>query len=92
MKCNKQEVNSTLFTINYKKELVKFKTDLFSKRKMNLNEFAIVVLGINPISTEIIAMYIGKMGFDTYNKGLYDITITKKNRNGIQGRIRYNEK
>lgn len=80
----------SIFVINYKKGIVKFKPKLVSKKTMSLKEFAVSILGIDPISTEIIAMYIGKLGYDTYNKGLYDITIIKKVRNGIRGQIKYN--
>lgn len=90
MKCN--DNMSSLFVINYKKKNVKFKPKLANKKSMGLTEFAISILGIEAISTEIIAMYIGKLGFETYNKGLYDIIIIKKTRNGIKGRIRYNRK
>lgn len=92
MKCNKEENKCSTFVINYKTEKVKFNPKMFSKSKMSLKEFALVALGIDPISTEIIAMYIGKLGFDTYNKGIYDITITKKTRNGIKGTIEINDK
>lgn len=78
---------SSVFVINYKKKIVKFRPKICNKNKMGLKEFAITVLGIDPISTEIIAMYIGKLGFDTYNKGFYKLTITKKVKNGIKGRI-----
>lgn len=91
MKCNDNSAFS-VFSINYKKKTVKFKPKLLNRKVMSLKEFALSVLGIDPISTEIIALYIGKMGFDTYNKGLYEITITKKVKNGIKGTIRLNEK
>lgn len=90
MKCNKKE-NCVAFTIDYKKKIAKFKTELFNKKVMSLKEFAIYFLGIDPISTEIIALYIGKMGFDTYNRGHYKITINKKIRNGIKGTIQIYE-
>ena len=54
---------------------------------MSLKEFAITVLQIEPVSTEVIAMYIGKLGFDTYNKGKYEIEVLKKKKNGIKGKI-----
>lgn len=89
MKCN--DVNlSSIFVINYKRKCVKFKPKLLNKKVMGLKEFALTILGIDPISTEIIAMYIGKLSFDTYNKGFYEITIEKKIKNGIKGRIKYN--
>ena len=91
MKCKSNELTSS-FVVDYKKGIAKFKNKIFSKKKMDLKEFAIVVLGINPLSTEIIAMYIGKMGFETYNKGIYEITIMKKKRNGIKGIIKVNKK
>ena len=90
MRCN--EKNSSLFIVNYKKKVVKFKPPLFDKKVMSLNEFALTVLGIDPISIEIIAMYIGKLGYDTYKEGKYNITILKKIRNGIKGKIEYKEK
>ena len=92
MKFIKEENKCTAFVINYRNEKVKFKPKMFSKSKMSLKEFALVALGIDPVSTEIIAMYIGKLGFDTYNKGAYNITIVKKTRNGIKGIIEINEK
>lgn len=87
MKCSK-EVKCSRFKINYKKEIVQFSEKIFVKKVMSLNEFAITILGIDPISTEIIAMYIGKMGFDTYNKGIFDITFEKRTRQGINGIIK----
>ena len=54
---------------------------------MSLKEFAISILQIEPVSTEVIAVYIGKLGFDIYNKGKYDIEILKKKKNGIKGKI-----
>lgn len=89
MKCS--ESDSTFFVVNYKKKTVKFKPKLLDKKIMSLKEFALTILGIDPISTEIIAMYIGKLGYDTYKKGKFDITITKKIRNGIKGIINCNE-
>jgi hypothetical protein len=65
---------------------------MFSRNFMGLKEFAITVLGIDPISVEIIALYIGKKGFDTYNKGIYTITILKKTKDGIKGIIEINKK
>ena len=92
MKCN-DIVKSSSFEINYKKEIVKFKEKIFKKNKMGLREFAITVLQIEPISSEIIAMYIGKMGFDVYNKNeRFNIVFTKKKKNGIKGKIEVNEK
>jgi len=91
MKCNEGQTSS-LFVVNYKKKTVKFKSKIFNKKEMSLKEFALGVLGIDPISTEIIAMYIGKIGFETYNKGIYEITITKKTKNGIKGIINFNKK
>jgi len=92
MKCNTNEMLSSVFIVNYNKGSVKFKNKIFSKKKMDIREFAIVVLGIHPISTEVIAMYIGKMGFETYNKGLYEISIIKKTRTGIKGIVKVNKK
>lgn len=89
MKCS--ENNSTFFVVNYKKKTVKFKPKLLDKKVMSLKEFALAVLGIDPISTEIIAMYIGKLGYDTYKKGKFNVTIIKKVRNGIKGIINCNE-
>ena len=87
MKCN-ELVNSSSFKINYNKETVKFKDNVFDKKKMGLKEFAITVLQIEPVSIEIVAMYIGKLGFDVYNtKGKYSIMFKKKIRNGIKGCI-----
>lgn len=92
MKCN-DIVNSSSFKINYKKEAVKFRENIFEKKKMGLKEFAITVLQIEPVSIEIVAMYIGKLGFDVYNtRGKYSIMFSKKTRNGIKGRIILNEK
>ncbi len=92
MKC-KGNVKSSTFQIDYKKGTVKFKGDVFSKNKMSLKEFAITVLQIEPISTEVIAVYIGKLGFDVYNsKGSFNIVFNKKKRNGIKGKIEVNEK
>jgi len=91
MKCNKDILN-TSFKIDYKKELVNFKGKIFGKKKMGLKEFAITILQIEPVSKEIIAMYIGKLGFDVYNKsGKFSIIVTKKTKNGIKGNIDYNE-
>lgn len=89
MKCS--ENNSTFFIVNYKKKTVKFKPKLLDKKVMSLKEFALTILGIDPISTEIIAMYIGKLGYDTYKKGKFNVTIIKKVRNGIKGIINCNE-
>jgi hypothetical protein len=89
MTCN--EKNTSLFVVNYKKKSVKFKPALFDKKVMSLNEFALTVLGIDPISIEIIAMYIGKLGYDTYKEGKYNITILKKIRHGIKGKLEYKE-
>ena len=87
MKCN-ELVNSSSFKINYNKEIVKFKNNIFDKKKMGLKEFAITVLQIEPTSIEIVAMYIGKLGFDVYNtKGKFSIMFKKKTRNGIKGCI-----
>lgn len=89
MKYNKDS-NVSTFKLNYRSEKVKFRKKIFSKKEMSLKEFSLVVLGIEPISKEIIAMYIGKMVFSTYNKGSYKITITKKTKNGIRGIININ--
>lgn len=86
------EVSSSNFEINYKKGIVKVDKTFFKKKKMSLKEFAISVLQIEPISTEIIAMYIGKLGFDVYNKGKYNIQIIKKKKNGIKGKITIKER
>lgn len=92
MKCNQNKQNSS-FEINYKKEIVKFKSDIFEKKSMGLKEFAITVLQIEPVSTEVVAMYIGKLGFDVYNsKGKFNIMFNKKTKNGIKGKIEINEK
>lgn len=91
MKCS-ELVNSSSFKINYSKEVVKFKENIFDKKKMGLKEFALTVLQIEPVSIEIVAMYIGKLGFDVYNtRGKYSIMFKKKIRNGIKGRIMVNE-
>ena len=93
MKCNKDNKNSSSFEVNYKKECVVFKENIFEKKKMGLKEFAITVLQIEPISTEVVAMYIGKLGFDVYNsKGKFNIMFCKKTKNGIKGIIEVNEK
>lgn len=92
MKCS-EEVFSSSFKIDYKKEMVKFKENVFDKKRMGLKEFAITVLQIEPVSIEIIAMYIGKLGFDVYNtRGKFSIMFSKKTRKGIKGRILLNEK
>ena len=92
MKC-KDGLKSSSFKINYNKEIVKFKDKVFDKKKMGLKEFAITVLQIEPISIEIIAMYIGKLGFDVHNcNGKYSVVVTKKIKNGIKGRLVVNEK
>lgn len=88
MKDNEYKQTS-LFKINYSKKIVKFNPKISNKKVMSLKEFAIAVLGIEPLSTEIIAMYIGKLGYDTYNKGKYQIKILGKTRNGIKGEITY---
>lgn len=92
MKNVKEENIKSTFLIDYKRECVKFGSKIFDKKKMGLKEFAILVLEIDPISIEIIAMYIGKLGFDTYNKSNYKITISKKTKNGIKGIIEINKK
>ena len=92
MKCTRIENKCSVFVIDYKKKKVQFSPNMFSKKKMSLKEFALIALGIDPVSTEIVALYIGKLGFDTYNKGIYNITILKKTRNGIKGIIEINEK
>lgn len=90
MKCNKV-ILKTSFKINYKKEVVKFKEKIFSKKKMRLKEFALTVLQIEPVSIEVVAMYIGKLDFDVYNKNdQFSIMITKKIKNGIKGIIEFN--
>lgn len=84
----KKNIKQTSFKINYLKENVSFKGNLFEKKKMSLKEFAITVLQIEPVSTEIIAMYIGKLGFDIYNdKDKFKIKFTKKTKKGINGII-----
>lgn len=84
-------VVSSVFEINYEKKIVKFEKNIFNKKKMSLNEFAISVLQIEPISIEVIAMYIGKLGFDVYkNTGRYNIMFIKKIKNGIKGKIELN--
>ena len=90
MKSNKELISN--FTINYKRKTVTFSPVIFNKKVMNLKEFAITVLGIEALSTEIVAMYIGKLSFDTYNKDLYEIKILKKTKNGVKGTIKYNER
>ena len=76
------------FKINYLKDTVTFSGNLFNKRKMSLKEFAITVLQIEPVSTEVIAMYIGKLGFDVYkDKDKFRIIFTKKIKNGVKGNI-----
>ena len=87
-----EETISSSFVISYRTKIVKFKPKVLNRRIMTLKEFAMTILGIEPLSTEIIAFYIGKLGFDTYNKGKYEITITKKTRHGIKGKITYDEK
>lgn len=82
-----KEIKTSIFEVNYKKEIVKVDKKMFSKKKMSLKEFAISVLQIEPVSTEVIAMYIGKLGFDIYNKGQYDVEIIKKMKNGIKGKL-----
>lgn len=82
-----KELKTSIFEVNYKKGIVKVDKKVFSKSKMSLKEFAISVLQIEPVSTEVIAMYIGKLGFDVYNKGKYDVEIVKKTKNGIKGKI-----
>ena len=60
---------------------------------MGLKEFALTVLQIEPISTEVVAMYIGKLGFDVYNsKGKFNVMFNKKTKKGIKGIIDVNEK
>ena len=91
MKCSGL-VNISSFKINYNKEIVKFKENIFDKKQMGLKEFALTVLQIEPVSIEIVAMYIGKLGFDVYNtKGKFSIMFKKKIRNGIKGCIVINE-
>ena len=82
-----EKLNSSYFEINYKKNFVKFDKNLFKKKKMSLKEFAITVLQIEPVSIEVIAMYIGKLGFDVYNKSKYNIEIIKKKKSGVKGKI-----
>lgn len=89
MKC--KENKGSTFEIDYKKELVSFKEKIFEKKKMGLKEFALTILQIEPVSTEIVAMYIGKLGFDTYNKGKFNIVFTKKTKKGIKGKIEIHE-
>ena len=77
------------FKINYKKEYVKYNKTIFGKKKMSLKEFAITILQIEPISSEIIAMYIGKQAFDVYNKNsLCEMMISKKKKNIVKGNLR----
>lgn len=82
-----KEIKTSIFEVNYKKGIVKVDKKMFSKKRMSLKEFAISVLQIEPVSTEVIAMYIGKLGFDIYNKGQYDVEIIKKMKNGIKGKL-----
>ncbi len=82
----------TSFKIDYKREKVTFDKKIFDKKKMSLKEFALTILKIEPVSVEIIAMYIGKLGFDVYNKhGKNSILINKKKKNKIFGKIIINE-
>ena len=91
MKC-KENNNCTVFDIDYKKELVTFKEKIFNKKKMGLKEFALTVLQIEPVSVELVAMYIGKLGFDTYNKSeKFNVIFTKKTKKGIKGKIEIHE-
>lgn len=90
---DKEKYLTTSFSINYKKEIVKFKRIVFEKKKMGLKEFAIIILQIEPVSTEVIAMFIGKQAFDVYNKReKCEIMFNKKTRNGIKGKIKVYEK
>lgn len=82
-----RELKTSAFEVNYKKGIVKVEKKLFGKSKMSLKEFAISVLQIEPVSTEVIAVYIGKLGFDVYNKGNYEIGIDKKTKHGIKGKL-----
>ena len=92
MKC-KDKIISSVFEINYKKELVSFKEKIFEKKKMGLKEFALTVLQIEPVSIEVVAMYIGKLGFDTYNNNdKFNVIFEKKTKKGIKGKIEVNEK
>ena len=80
--------SSSAFEINYKKECVVFKEKIFDKKKMGLKEFALTILQIEPISVEVIAVYVGKLGFDIYKKtGRFNIVFQKKTKNGIKGTI-----
>ena len=90
MKC-KEKIKSSSFEINYKKECVIFKDNIFEKKKMGLKEFAITILQIEPISTEVVAMYIGKLGFDVYNdNGKFKVLFTKKKKNYTDITFGYN--
>ena len=82
-----KELKTSNFEVNYKKGIVKVDKKMFAKSKMSLKEFAISVLQIEPVSTEVIAMYIGKLGFDVYNKDNYEIEVVKKTKNGIKGKL-----
>lgn len=86
---NQEKINSSYFEINYRRNVVKFDKHIFKKKKMSLKEFAITVLQIEPVSTEVIAVYIGKLGFDVYNKNKYNIDIIKKKKHGIKGKISF---
>lgn len=91
MKCKDNNNQTTIFSIDYKKGIVKFNQKVRNKKVMSLKEFSIIVLGIDPVSVEVVAVYVGKMGFDTYNKGKYEINFIKKTKNGIKGILKYNE-
>lgn len=90
MKC-KDGKHATAFCIDYKKGRVKFKQKIRNKKEMSLKEFSIVVLGVDPVSVEVVAMYIGKLGFETYNKGKYEVSLIKKTRNGVKGILKCND-
>jgi hypothetical protein len=80
------------FSLDYKKEKVVFNRRIQNKRKMSLKEFAITILQIEPVSTEVIAVYIGKLGFEAYkNKSKFNIEILKKTKTGIKGIIEIKE-
>ncbi len=88
----KRYTDVVFFEINFKDNIIYFiNNELLESSQMSLQEFAIRVLKINATSSEIIAMYIGKLDFDTYKENnKYTIKCLESNRNSMYGYIRKN--
>lgn len=79
------------FKIDYENEIVKFLNGTIKeKTTMFLREFAISVLGIEPDTKEVVALFIGKEISQSYNKihKFYMIKQIKVKKNHFHGSIK----